>query len=616
MRHANPLEISRQRIFNVSTDPEQMRKPLSLIRDAVFFTGYYLYGWKVIKPELYCQFNEPVFSFDRRYLSEFLNYPGGVLRLISDFFSQFYLLPCIGALIITGIAAAITLMTRKISDSVLKGRSAPIFDLFPVIFLLVLHNQFFHNLTVDIGILFALSVFYLHIATSFNKRLPRIAVALLSSAWLYYAAGGYLLLFASLCGVHEIVIRRRPMDALLYAGIAVILPYFGAKALFLVELKNSYFFLLPFDAGYKPVITPYVLFLYYHAMMFAPAPGRLIQKPIRKINPRVQVVLLNGFLFVFAVLFVMMTRDPKIQTMLQIDRCSRRGQYQDVIRLAGQDSSGHLLVTLHANRALFHAGRLLDDMFSFPQKWWVNGLILSSKEAYEMPLRNSDVWFDLGHVNEAQHWAHEALAITGTTPWNCQRLADIYILKDNPAAADKCLILLEKTLFFRNWAKRNRKFLDVGQPVSGVGRLDEIKSRMVAKDFIVHPDFPERDLEFIVDQNPANKMAFEYLIAHYLLMGLPDRIVDRIDNLRILHYARFPRHFEEALILHQVLNKMKPVNLAGYQFSRETVFRFRDFQKSLKRYQDNPGMDRSELKRSFGDTYWYYYLFENPLKRQ
>ena len=65
------------------------------------------------------------------------------------------------------------------------------------------------------------------------------------------------------------------MNALFYAGIAVILPYFGANDLFLVELKKSYLFLLPFDAGYKPVMTPYVLLLYYHAMMFAPALGRL-----------------------------------------------------------------------------------------------------------------------------------------------------------------------------------------------------------------------------------------------------------------------------------------------------------------------------------------------------
>jgi len=112
----------------------------------------------------------------------------------------------------------------------------------------------------------------------------------------------------------------------------------------------------------------------------------------------------------------------------------------------------------------------------------------------------------------------------GNTPWNCQRLAEIYILKDNPAAAEKCLILLEKTLFFRNWAKRNRAFLANGPGAAGGERFAEIKARMVAKDFIVHPDFPERDLEFIVGQNPANKMAFEYLIAHYLLMGLPDRL--------------------------------------------------------------------------------------------
>jgi len=150
-------------------------------------------------------------------------------------------------------------MTRKISESVLEGRSMPIFDLFPAIFLLVLHNHFFHKLTVDIGLLLVLSFFRLHLGMSLKNRLPRIVVYLLSGACIYYSAGGFLLLFASLCGLHEIVIRRRPADALLYAGIAAILPYLGAAALFRIELKKAYWLLLPFDAGYKPVILPCLL---------------------------------------------------------------------------------------------------------------------------------------------------------------------------------------------------------------------------------------------------------------------------------------------------------------------------------------------------------------------
>ena len=590
-----------------------MRKSFNLIRDVVFFAGFFLYVWKGIRPELYCQFNEPVFSFDSRYLSEFFHYPAGILQLVSDFFSQFYLLPWLGAVIITGIAAGITVTTRKISDSIFKSRST---HLFPAVFLLVLHNQFFHNLTVDIGILLVLLFFRLQLGMSPRNRQFRIAVFLSSSLCIYWSAGGYLMLFASLCGLHEILIRRRPMNALLYAGVAAFLPYIAATALSWVDMKKAYGSPLPFDIGYKPAVMPYLLVLYYPAMMLTPAIVRIFEAMVRRATSGLRFVLQAGFLFGSGILLALTTADRGIQTMLRIDCCARSGRYEEVIRLARRKSSDHLLAAFHTNRALFHTGRLLDDMFSFPQKWWVNGLILSSKEAYEMPLRNSDVWLDLGHVNEAQHWAHEALATAGNTPWNCQRLAEIYILKGNPAAAEKCLLLLDKTLFFRGWAKRNRKFNDMNPPAETGGRFAEIRSRMVAEDFIVHTDFPERDLEYIVDQNPANQMAFEYLIAHYLLMGLPDRLADRIGNLKFLHYTRLPRHFEEALLLHQVLNKMKPAGPGAYPFSRGTVLRFRDFQAALKRCQGRQDSGRSELKRPFGDTYWYYYLFENPMKRQ
>ena len=117
------------------------------------------------------------------------------------------------------------------------------------------------------------------------------------------------------------------------------------------------------------------------------------------------------------------------------------------------------------------------------------------------------------------------------------------LLKDDPSAAEKCLSMLEKTLFFRNWAKPYRNTSIVRRRHSGSERFAEIKSRMVKKDFIVHPDFPEKDLEFITTQNPANKMAFEYVIAHYLLMGLPDRLVDRIENLRTFALYPIPASF-------------------------------------------------------------------------
>jgi hypothetical protein len=592
-----------------------MKKSSGQIRDIAFFAGYFLYAWKAIKPDLYCLYNEPVFSSDPRYLSGFFNYPGGFLSLLSDFFSQFYLIPWLGAFVLTIIAAGLTLVIRAISDSLLKEQSDRPAHLFPAVLLLILHNHYFHPLTADIGILLTCSAFYLHLRMAAKSRLTRIAWALSGTASVYYMAGGFLLVFASLCCLYEFMIRRRWIDGAVYAGAAFLLPYFGASVLFQAGWKDAYLFPLPLDAGYKPVLAPYGLLLYSHAMMLVAAAPGLFRDRIGRVNPVLRIVL-RGTLSVFCVLMVMMTRDRKIQTMLQIDSFMQSARYEDVIRLAARKESDHLLVTLHTNRALYHTGRLLDDMFSFPRKWWVSGLILSSKEAYEMPLKNSDVWFDLGHVNEAQHWGHEALAVTGNAPRICQRLAEIYIVRDNPAAAEKCLAYLERTIFFRSWAKRTRKRLAEEPPGSGDERLAGIRSRMVADDFIVHSDFPERDLEFIVRQDPANKMAFEYLIAHYLLMGLPDRLADRAGQLKILRYNRIPRHFQEALILHQVLRKMKPVPPDGFSFSRETVLRFRDFQQSLKGYQNSGRPDRSELKRSFGDTYWYYYLFGNPLRKK
>ena len=107
--------------------------------------------------------------------------------------------------------------------------------------------------------------------------------------------------------------------------------------------------------------------------------------------------------------------------------------------------------------------------------------------------------------------------------------------------------------------------------------------------------------------NPTNQMAFEYLMAEYLMNSEVNNVVDRLWQLDSFKYAGIPRHYEEAVLLYQKTSRT-PVELHGRSIRPETIERFRQFTEAMnQRVLDTDG-GRRALARDFGDTFWYYYF--------
>ena len=87
---------------------------------------------------------------------------------------------------------------------------------------------------------------------------------------------------------------------------------------------------------------------------------------------------------------------------------------------------------------LARSGRLQWEMFHYPQRASSDALLLRDTAYDASPLVTdwrSDLYLDLGRVNESQRWAHEALAVEGETPRVLERMALVYVLNGNPDAA-------------------------------------------------------------------------------------------------------------------------------------------------------------------------------------
>ena len=109
---------------------------------------------------------------------------------------------------------------------------------------------------------------------------------------------------------------------------------------------------------------------------------------------------------------------------------------------------------------------------------------------------------------------------------------------------------------------------------------------------VLHDGLPVgRLLEVLLASHPTNQMAFEYVMADYLLNLDLKAAVQHLRLLDNFNYTQIPRPYEEALLLFQELAGVK-VELKGRTIHSETAERFREFKAAASEWGDKANARR------------------------
>jgi hypothetical protein len=104
-------------------------------------------------------------------------------------------------------------------------------------------------------------------------------------------------------------------------------------------------------------------------------------------------------------------------------------------------------------------------------------------------------------------------------------------------------------------------------------------------------------------------MAFEYLMASYLLEKNLNGFAANINMLKTYGFKEIPVHFEEALVLYMV-NTDENIVPEGYRIRNSTIQRFNDYIDKFTPYFTRPKLEAAQaLSKQFGNTYWFYSQF-------
>ncbi|MBN1516646.1 hypothetical protein JXA32_08770 [Candidatus Sumerlaeota bacterium] len=618
----------------------------SLIASLVFWVLFFLFILFYIEPTLihhsyYPRWRLPTFVPGTDFFADWPPFPGKPIVYLSGWMFHLFYLSWAGALIITAVAFLMCLGLDKYLNAI-SGDRARWLRFAPALVVLVQYNHYNDFLMENLSIALCLLSLYAYTHLPVHRSALRFLLFLAFSCALYYIAVYAWLLFFLLGAIDELLHRRDWKIAL--AQLAAILPMplaFGPW-IFDQELIDAYRSVLPYDPQIEEperIVLQSFLYVFILGASLSCASWNLYSKKRKASHTQLNAAQKNiaettdekpssrrlRFVLTTAILLIVvfgaawLSTDRVLKMRLRVSYFAQHRMWPELLQEASKLSEHYYDISYchDVNRALYHSGRLLDDMFAYPQPigWQLYHVGDSSTplDATEKLTRNislPETLYEMGRVNEAEHFALDGLTNLKYHPQGLMQLAMINIVKHQPDAARVFLRSLRKDCFYRDEAQAVLDQLDKDPDFSSDKQVQQIRASM--------PDIDksgESTLEELLAKNENNRMAFEYMMADNLQKGQLSDIAENIKRFANMKYPALPRTCEEALVIYMHKTNTTP-DLHGYAISQESVERFSAINNILfNKYHGDPVAAFEELVENYGDSFFFYYLYTYVVTR-
>lgn len=544
-----------------------------------------------------------LFLFTGSYFGDMVVQPGGAAGWIAEFLVQFFALPIAGALITALLLTAVGVLTALICR-----RMAPEVRLYalwamPVLSLLFIHfdlNYFYQGTVAFIAMQAA---FLLYIRPP--RPAVRLAAALISVPMLFWLCGPTALIYAVCVAIWEAANKTRRW----YLSL---LPLVEAAAVTWVSVHFS--LIGEWTRAFSPhfyfaarVVSNEAAMLVWASLPTVIIASRLCRK-LRTISPKREIFFASvQFILLAAAALWGVNRyiDRQSYHTQMLDHFSRTGQWDAIIERSRKPMNDYGRLS-HLNLALASKGVLADELFRYDQHG-VNGLFIPWDMTSPSAILRSDIYFCIGMIAGAQEMAFEGnVASPGYgNPRLLQRLVQTNLICGSYPVAEKYLDILSRTFFYRDWASEHRRFLYDDKAVEADPLLG-MKRRCLPDESRFFKTI-HGYLEMTARQNPESRAAMEYLGALVLLTKNKTffrTMIESYYGTEVL--LALPRSFQEAVV---ILYEDNHAMWDYFGVEAQIVKRFEGFKSRLEANKSKNGLDNL-MRGSYGDTYWFYYLFK------
>jgi hypothetical protein len=550
---------------------------------------------------------EHLFLHDRSYFLSLVARPAGLVEYLNTYLTQFFILPYCGAVMMGFLLTLASMLTAWLVRRTAPRANLAVCCLVPAVAMLFLmfNVNFYYSGILAYVLMLAAFCFY----AMAERTAVRIVYMLAVSATLFWLAGAVAFLFVLCIFVMELM--RRPSQAYLF-----LMPVVFVVGLSVWSVQNAWageyrFLLLP-DGYYTRRLHPEgVIYFAWIALpvllvMAFVLRNRDAVKSARKWVERTVQLAVVGAFFAFGLKNYV---NMKAERFNELDYYVRTGEWNEVVARCNGNLNNYLH-KCYLNLSLAETGELSNRMFAFDQNS-TRGLLLPKNRVTHISVMLSDIFFSMGHVALAQQMAFEANVSTqgNGSPRMYKRLVETNLIMGAYAVAEKYIALLEKTWYYKPWATEQRRFLWDDQAVASDSVLGMKRKCVVRENSFAEINGLDDDLKRIARQNPVHTATVQYLGALYLL----DKDLEAFRDFVEAAYGSdflpvLPKSFQEAVI---ILAEQEPEYWAKFNISESVIRRYTDFRQQVLANRSSASALPALLYRSYGDTYWHYYMFKN-----
>lgn len=423
---------------------------------------------------LHYQEQYQLFLFDSTYVWDIVKHPGGIADLLGRFCTQFFLYAWVGAAIIALLLSLIQLLVWRLM------RVDRLFGLsFVPSFLLWLYLLDEH--------------------------------ALLSGVW--------AVLVTLLVGL----VIRRTISSVTKTVLSIIV-----AISILYWMVGPVCFPLPIDSIWTgihyyryPTVFPWLLWAASLSVWVLSLLPCVCRKWVNA--PSGYVWGLSTFLLVTIGMgsIVWKNSNLKAEKVMQYDFMATHQQWNRILETANAEKPNNQIGVTVQNLALAMRGMLLDHMFEYNQNG-IAGLLPDVQTDATSPMPTAEAFYQLGMINVAQRTVFEAQEsiLDFQKSGRCyKRLAQTNLINGNYKVARKYLMALQKTLFYRTWANETLPLLGNEKAIAKHPEYGRLRQCAYKNDFYFSDHVTPEMLKDLYFSNRDNHMAYQYLVAYYLLTG-------------------------------------------------------------------------------------------------
>ena len=562
-----------------------------------------------------------MFTTDFDHLKEALTYPGGLMGYIGEFLTAcFHFLA--GGPLITGLSIAVCGILLEVLFSKVQKKHC----FFVVPLLIALQMAIMHlNILVNISssVMFACTLGLALGYVSIKREMKRWAIGipmLLLSYWL--ASSSSLILF-SLFLVWELFQSKSPKRFIFLGISALVVIAFPLIARILLRDSHPMTLNVAYWSevfAYDKVFKPSSFFVVW----FAPAAVMcFLFMYYRILVQRMPVLLKKSTVYTLVIIqfaalgFLLKKALDRYETykedeiFMKADYMVKNEKWEEIIRMTHDELTLSPMNYPYINLALAKTGQMSTLLMNYPNNSPDMMLIPFMQDYLSAKVLNQ-IFYQIGDITNALHMAFEggvstpgaANIILMKREIECRLILGDYVL------AKKELSRICRTPFHGAWGRKmlhlldtNPKAIDELPWVASKRKLLAKKNTIMNFQNIVQVCLP------LLDANPNNKVAFEYITASFLLES-------RLQFFANIYGKYYPNvTAKQVPALHQqVIAAYLDATKAPAQIwdmspiSMETKQAFVEFRNTFMKYkQENRSLD-SDFARKFQGTYWLYYL--------